>query len=300
MHKQVTRIKTLSRFNEWIALLRWNKPSGRLILLIPAGWSLWMSPSAPPTTQIVILIIAGGLLVSAAGCITNDLWDKKIDGQVSRTLNRPLAKGSIESSSAFILLLLCLILSLFVVINLPGYSRGLSLRLAMLALPLIVLYPSAKRWFPLPQALLAFCWGFAVLIPWGASEGNLNGGLPLLGTWLATIFWTFGFDTVYAMADKEDDQKIGLKSSAVLLGDRIELVVVITYALASIFLGLSAYLSGISLIFWPVWLIGSAGMQLEGNKLRKKINNNSFYGTHFKNQVKLGALLLLGLVLGRV
>ena len=97
--------------------------------------------------------------------------------------------------------------------TLPENGRQLSILLAFFALPLIIIYPSAKRWFKYPQFILSLCWGFAVLIPWAASEGNIN-SIVLLFCWLATIFWTFGFDTVYALADKKYDVEIGINSSA--------------------------------------------------------------------------------------
>ena len=156
----------------WVELLRWNKPTGRLILLIPAGWALWLAPSAPPAITLLIQILLGGVAVSGAGCIANDLWDRRIDSQVERTRKRPLARGLISVRTAVLLMIGFLILSLLVVISLPSDRLSICLMLAIAALPPILLYPSAKRWFPLPQAVLALCWGFAVLIPWAASEGR--------------------------------------------------------------------------------------------------------------------------------
>ena len=165
----------------WVALLRWNKPSGRLILLIPAGWSLWLTPDAPPSLALVFMIVLGGLAVSGAGCIANDLWDRRIDRNVERTKLRPLAQGSLSVAQAVVALIVLLIISLGVVLNLPDSVRDLCFLLACLALPPILIYPSAKRWFAYPQAVLALCWGFAVLIPWAAQTGDLNGGWPLAG-----------------------------------------------------------------------------------------------------------------------
>lgn len=139
----------------WIELLRWNKPSGRLILLIPAGWSLWLTPSAPPSASLVGLILVGGLAVSGAGCIANDLWDQRFDRQVERTQARPLARGALQRPQALSLLIVLLLISLGVVLSLSEESRGLCLSLALAALPPILLYPSAKRWFAFPQAILA-------------------------------------------------------------------------------------------------------------------------------------------------
>ena len=202
----------------YFQLLRWNKPSGRLILLIPAGWSLWLTPEAPPSLIVLGIIILGGLFVSGAGCIANDIWDRKFDKQVMRTKERPLANGKVSLKAAWILLILMLFFSLFIVLSIPQESRNLCLLLSSLSLPFILLYPSAKRWFQYPQLILSICWGFSVLIPWAASESSLAGGVTLVFCWLATILWTFGFDTVYAMADESEDKEIGLNSSAISLG----------------------------------------------------------------------------------
>ncbi len=285
---------------QWLELLRWHKPSGRLILLIPAGWSLWLTPNAPPKAELISLIAIGGLMVSGAGCIANDLWDRRIDRQVERTRQRPLAKGSIRIPTAVGLLLLLLLLSLLVVVSLPTASRGLCLGLAVLALPPILLYPSAKRWFAYPQAVLALCWGFAVLIPWAASQANLSGGWPLIGCWLATLMWTFGFDTVYAMADRRDDANLALKSSALSLGSNALKTVALSYALACTVLATAAVSAGVSWTFWPFWLIASIGMQKETWALRGSNQPMTTYGQHFQHQVLLGAMLLIGLILGRI
>ncbi len=283
-----------------VELLRWNKPSGRLILLIPAGWSLWLTPSAPPSTKLFTLIIAGGVLVSGAGCVANDLWDRKIDKHVNRTKNRPLAIDSSKIASAFFLLFITLSLSLLVVFFLPQTSRLITLKLAILSLPAILLYPSTKRWFALPQAVLAFCWGFAVLIPWAASEASLQGGWPLIGCWLSTLTWTFGFDTVYALADKNDDKRLGINSSAIFLGENVLKVISLSYLFTNIFIGLSAFFAGVNWIFWPFLFLTAYGMQRETLVLKKYFDTPSIYGKHFKNQVWLGGLLLMGLILSRI
>lgn len=297
--KAVKGSPLLKTFLNCIELFRWNKPSGRLILLIPAGWSLWLTPNAPPEVRLLGLIAIGGLAISGGGCIANDLWDRRLDSKVERTKNRPLAKGSIQVSTAFCLLVLMLFVSLFVVMSLPESNRIISLVLSIIALPTILLYPSAKRWFLYPQALLAFCWGFAVLIPWAASEGSLQGGWPLLGSWLATITWSFGFDTVYAMADKRDDNLLGLQSSALNLGENVLVIVSISYALTCIFLGLAAFNAGVGWLFWPALIISAIGMQKETLVLKKSHLPISSYGRHFQNQVWLGGLILFGLILAR-
>jgi 4-hydroxybenzoate polyprenyltransferase len=290
---------TLAPLKAWLALLRWDKPSGRLILLIPAGWSLWLQPDSPPAAVLVGWIVLGGLAVSGAGCVANDLWDRKIDPQVERTRQRPLASGQLGVSSALALLALCLLAALAVVVwGLPANGRSLSLLLAVAALPPVLLYPSAKRWFAYPQAVLAMCWGFAVLIPWAAAQGNLAGGFSLAATWLATLLWTFGFDTVYAMADRPDDAALGIRSSALSLGDRAAPAVACCYGAAALLLALAAGWRGVGPLFWPLWAVAAAGMLREAWLLRRPDLPRSSYGLHFRHQVLLGALLLLGLILG--
>ena len=291
--------QALSALSNWFQLLRWNKPSGRLILLIPAGWSLWLTPNRPPDLALFLLIVVGGLSVSAAGCIANDLWDQGFDRQVERTKGRPLARGGLPISVAVASLLALLVVSLLVVLALPNESRNLCLLLAFLALPPILLYPSAKRWFPFPQAVLALCWGFAVLIPWAAAETQLTTSSPLLLCWIATLSWTFGFDTVYAMADRVDDRKLGLRSSALTLGAAAVPVVTVCYAITVLALAAAAFSAQMGALFWPLWAVASAGMLWEPRKLDRLAQQPmSVYGKHFKHQVWLGSLMLLALTLG--
>ena len=290
-----------SLLRAWLGLLRWDKPSGRLILLIPAGWSLFLEGQAPPSLHLLAAIVIGGLAVSGAGCVANDLWDRRIDPQVERTRQRPLASGQIGVPGAVVLLLFCLIAALAVVLwGLPEANRTLCLQLAIAALPPVLLYPSAKRWFAYPQAVLALCWGFAVLIPWAASRGSLQGGWPLLCLWLATLLWTFGFDTVYAMSDREDDRLVGVRSSALSLGEQAPLAVALCYASAGVLLAIASGLQGVQPVFWLIWLVVVLGQLKEALALRQPQLPRSAYGRHFKHQVLLGALLLLGLAIGRI
>jgi 4-hydroxybenzoate polyprenyltransferase len=284
----------------YFQLLRWNKPSGRLILLIPAGWSLWLTPSAPPSLLVLGIIILGGLFVSGVGCIANDIWDRKFDKKVIRTKDRPLANGKVSLKAALVLMFLMLFFSLFIVLSIPQESRNLCLLLASLSLPFIILYPSAKRWFKYPQLILSICWGFSVLIPWAASESSLAGGLTLVFCWLATVFWTFGFDTVYAMADENDDKVIGLNSSAISLGEKSMKTVSFCYVLTCLFLALAAFNANLGLIFWPFWLITTLGMQREVYLLNSRSKGIKTSSLHFSNQVRLSSLLLLGIIFSKI
>ena len=284
------------KLNIIFELLRWNKPTGRLILLIPAGWSLYLTPASNPSFYMLLKIMIGGLLVSGLGCVANDIWDKKIDQKVLRTRNRPLAANKISPKLAYLILTFLILCSFFLTLSMPENGRLLSISLAFFALPLILIYPSAKRWFKYPQVILSLCWGFAVLIPWAAIEGNIK-SIVLLFCWLATIFWTFGFDTVYALADKKYDLEIGVNSSAVNLASNTKITIQICYFLTSAFLAICALINQLNLIFWPIWLITAFLMQKdilkifpESKQSIKRISN------HFKNQSIYGGLILLGLI----
>ena len=271
-----------------------------MILLIPAGWALWLSPSAPPSLLLVLQIVVGGLAVSGAGCIANDLWDRRIDAQVERTTQRPLARGAIHPGSATVLLVVLLIVSLAVVLSLPPASLAICVALAVLALPPILLYPSAKRWFAFPQLVLAICWGFAVLIPWAASEASLEASGPLLCCWLATVVWTFGFDTVYAMADRRDDAALGLRSSALSLGASVVPAVRVSYGLSCGLIAIASHLAGVGMAFWPIWAVVTLLMQRSCQGLSNSSAGIPVFGRHFLQQAQLGALMLLALILGQV
>ena len=294
----MARIPAVSTIADLLRLIRWHKPSGRLILLIPAGWALWLNPSAPPPPALVALMLVGGLAVSAAGCVANDLWDRRIDPLVERTRDRPLAAGRVNVPAAVALLVGCLLVALATVLLIPHPRRDQVLALALAALPPVLLYASAKRWFALPQLVLALCWGFAVLIPWAAGSGSLSGGWPLRLTWLATVVWTFGFDTVYAMSDREDDRALGVRSSALTLGPRAPEVVAACYGITCLALAGAAQLRGIAVAaFWVPWLVATAGMLREAALLRRPDLPRSFYGRHFARQVWLGGLLLWATIL---
>jgi 4-hydroxybenzoate polyprenyltransferase len=297
------------RVRAWVELLRWHKPSGRLILLIPAGWSLWLTPEAPPSAALLAQLVLGGLAVSGAGCVANDLWDRHIDPRVERTRTRPIAEGRIGVAEALVVLVLALLVALLVVLTLPEPGRRTCLLLALATLPPVLLYPSAKRWFAFPQAVLALCWGFAVLIPWAAATGGLKGGWPLLFVWLATLTWTFGFDTVYAMSDREDDKKLGIRSSALSLGRLAPRVVGGCYGLTLLALALAATVQGVNDAFWIGWGVAAGGIAREIHRLLRAEAaalaggasvSRGFYGQQFAGQVRLGGLLLLALVLGRI
>ncbi len=290
----MTTPEQISREPTWltiIRLLRWDKPAGRLILMIPALWAVFLASGGKPPLTLVGVIVLGTLATSAAGCVINDLWDRNIDPLVERTRNRPLAARSLSIQVGIVIALI----SLCCAAVLATYLNPLSFWLCVAAVPVIVCYPLAKRVFPVPQLVLSLAWGFAVLISWSAVVENLD-----LGTWLlwgATVFWTLGFDTVYAMSDREDDQKIGVNSSARFFGDysadAVGLFLAIT---AGLFACLAVYMQ-LKPGFWLTWAIAVIGWVGQYINLRQPAPTKAIYSKIFSQNVWLGFLLLLGIEL---
>ncbi|BAQ61184.1 4-hydroxybenzoate polyprenyltransferase [Geminocystis sp. NIES-3708] len=285
-------INTPSITQNIIKLLRWDKPAGRLILMIPALWAVFFASMGKPPWILVAIIIFGSLATSAAGCVINDLWDRNIDNQVERTKNRPLASRALSIKVGIIVF----IISLTCAAGLAFYLNSLSFWLCVASVPFIICYPLAKRVFPIPQLVLSIAWGFAVLISWSAVTGNLTFNTWVL--WGATITWTMGFDTVYAMADKPDDLKIGINSSAIFFGDLAGEAVGLFFALTA---GLFAYLgsfNGLNYFFglsWAIAVILWAGQYIELRQSNQEFVN---YGQIFNQNVWIGFILLLGIIFG--
>ncbi len=275
-----------------IKLLRWDKPAGRLILMIPALWAVFLAAEGTPPIPLVGVIILGTLATSATGCVINDLWDRNIDPQVERTRDRPLASRALSITTGIIIAFIALLSAAV----LAFYLNSLSFWLCVAAVPVIIAYPLAKRVFPIPQLVLSIAWGFAVLISWSAVTANLNTPTWLL--WGATVFWTLGFDTVYAMSDREDDLKIGVNSSAIFFGNYASLAVGIFFALTT---GLLAYLGvvmNLSIGFWIALVIAIIAWIWQYNRLIQEEIPKEVYGNIFRQNVWIGFILLAGMILG--
>lgn len=279
----------------WLAivrLLRWDKPAGRLILMIPALWAVVLAAQGTPPLLLVGLIILGSLATSAAGCVVNDLWDRDIDPQVNRTRSRPLASRALSVRTGLGVALVAFVCAC----GLALYLNPFTFALCVAAVPVIVLYPLAKRVFPIPQLVLSIAWGFAVLISWSAVTASLQPETWLL--WGATVLWTLGFDTVYAMADREDDERIGVNSSARFFGQYAALAVGLCFAgTAGLLIGLG-WLMNLGIGFWVAWLVAVGGWAWQFFQLRPPSPEPMIYGQIFRQNVWLGFVLLIGMELG--
>jgi 4-hydroxybenzoate polyprenyltransferase len=284
-------------------LLRWHKPAGRLILMIPALWGLFLGAhsveagSLPPFSLVVVIVV-GSLATSAAGCVINDLWDRNIDPNVERTRDRPLASRRLTVRTGIGVALISFACAAGLAVYLLKTSNALTFWLCVLAVPVILLYPLAKRVFPVPQLVLSIAWGFTVLISWTAVSQSLNPSIWLL--WGATVLWTLGFDTVYAMSDRDDDRKLKINSSALFFGDRTADAVGIFFAGTALLLGLVGLSLQLSIWFWLAWLVAIAGWIWHYVELWPRSPHKSVYGRIFGQNVWLGLILWVGMVLGSI
>jgi len=196
--------------NAYIRLMRLNKPIGTYLLLWPTYWALFLSAKGWPDIDLLIIFTLGVLVMRSAGCVINDYADRNIDQNIARTKDRPLITGEVSPKSALRLFVFLLIIAFGLVL----LTNALTIKLSLIALALATLYPFTKRWTHLPQVVLGVAFGMSVPMSFSAQTGSI----PLSAGWifLATIVWTLIYDTFYAMADRDEDIKIGVKSTAIL------------------------------------------------------------------------------------
>ncbi|MEM6592472.1 MAG: 4-hydroxybenzoate octaprenyltransferase, partial [Cyanobacteria bacterium P01_C01_bin.73] len=232
-------------------LLRWDKPTGRLILMIPALWAVFLAGRGTPPALLVGVIVVGSLVTSAGGCVVNDLWDRNIDPKVKRTQNRPLATRALSVRVGLIVAAIAFLCAY----GLSLFLNPLSFWLCAAAVPVMVLYPLAKRVFPVPQLVLAIAWGFAVLISWSAVTASLEPSTWLL--WGATVAWTLGFDTIYAIPDRDYDRQLGVNSSALFFGRYTPFAIGVFYGLTAVLLAGLGRAMGLNPVYWVTLAIAT-------------------------------------------
>jgi len=201
-----------TRLTLYERLMRLDKPIGTLLLLWPTLWALWLASDGKPAGLIVWIFVLGTLLMRSAGCVINDLADWRFDAEVKRTRDRPLATGAVRRSEAYALATVLTLVAFALVLAL----NRLTVLLSFLALGLAATYPLTKRFLAMPQAYLGVAFGFGIPMGYAAVLGTI----PPEGWWLllANIFWAIAYDTEYAMVDRDDDVRIGIKTAAITLG----------------------------------------------------------------------------------
>jgi 4-hydroxybenzoate polyprenyltransferase len=262
--------------------------------MVPALWAVFLAANGIPPIPLVGVIILGTLATSGAGCVINDLWDRDIDPQVERTRDRPLASRALSLQVGIIVTLVAISCAGVLALYLNSYTFWL----CVAAVPVIIFYPSAKRVFPIPQLVLSIAWGFAVLISWSAVTANLQPATWIL--WGATVLWTLGFDTVYAMSDREDDKRIGINSSAIFFGDYAAEAVGIFFVGTA---GLLAWLGVVMQLHPGFWLglgIAIALWAWQYTRLRQPDLPRPAYGEIFRQNVWIGFIILAGMISGSI
>ena len=223
-------LKSLNRFNprawDFIQLTRMDKPIGIYLLLWPTLWALWVAAKGVPSVGNLLIFVLGVVLTRAAGCVINDFADRKVDGHVKRTEQRPMASGKISSKEALVFFALLMGISFLLVLC----TNAPTIWLSFGALALAATYPFMKRYTYYPQVVLgaAFSWGIPMAFT--AETGSLPAAAWLL--YIANLLWTVAYDTYYAMTDREDDLKIGVKSTAILFGDADRVIILSLQGLA--------------------------------------------------------------------
>jgi 4-hydroxybenzoate polyprenyltransferase len=203
----------MERLRQYALLMRLDRPIGSLLLLWPALWALWLAGEGHPRPLVVVVFVAGVVLMRSAGCVINDYADRHVDPHVARTRQRPLAAGRVTSREALTLFVVLCLLAFALVLLMNRLTVMLSVGAAVLA----IIYPFMKRYTHLPQVVLGMAFGWAVPMAFAAQTGRVPPVAWLL--FIATVLWDTAYDTMYAMVDRPDDLRIGVKSTAILFGE---------------------------------------------------------------------------------
>lgn len=275
------------RWRDYALLLRLDKPIGILLLLWPTLWGLWLAAEGVPPWHVLVVFVLGVVLMRSAGCAINDAADRDFDGFVERTKNRPVTSGRVSRREAVLLAMLLALIALLITSPLGWDVILMSIPAAFLA----GTYPFMKRFFPMPQAYLGIAFGFGIPMAFVAIQGEVPMHAWLV--FLANVMWTIAYDTEYAMVDKPDDLKIGMKTSAITLGRFDVFGVMCFYALALGSWALVAWEMAFSLVFWAAWLLACALVFYHYTLIRGRDRQKCFKAFLHNNWV--GAVLFAGL-----
>ena len=277
------------RFTLYKRLMRLDKPIGILLLLWPTLWALWLSSNGSPNWIILWIFILGTVLMRSAGCVINDFADRDFDPHVERTKNRPLAAGLVSKKEALVLFAVLVLLSFLLILRL----NTLTLQLSVAAVFLAASYPFTKRFFAIPQAYLGIAFGFGIPMGFAAQTGSVP---PVAWAMLAAnVFWAIAYDTEYAMVDRDDDLRIGIKTSAITFGKYDILAVMLSYAATLVILAGVGFQLGLGWAY-HAGLAGAAGIAayhytLIRNREREKCFKAFLHNNWFGAVVFSGILL---------
>ncbi len=293
-HTDIKREGWISRLpDKWqlyAILMRLDRPIGWWLLLLPSLWGIALAVDNPLNFKmdhlyLMILFFIGAILMRGAGCIINDLWDRDLDKRVVRTQFRPIASGEISIRKAIICLSILLMFSFLILIQLPI----ITIFLGLFAVVLIITYPLMKRIIWWPQAFLGVTFNFGVLMGFSAVSQSLS--IQAFALYIAAIFWTLGYDTIYALQDKEDDALVGIKSTARLFGKNVKKAVQVFYIISFMFLMTTLFLTQAS--WWAYLLMLLTVFYFARQVQDIDINNPQIALDIFKSNRDLGILIFL-------
>jgi len=279
--------KLPKKYHKWIRLGRFDRPIGSWLLLLPCLWTLPIFlNSITDILEIYFIFIIGAFSMRAAGCIINDLWDKDIDKKISRTRHRPIASGEVSTKEGFGFLMMLLTISLLCLLNLNKFTW----LIALSSLPLIVLYPLAKRVTKWPQFVLGITFSWGVPTAWAATNTDFNTGILFL--YLGTVFWVIGYDTIYGYQDKFEDKIFNIKNTAITTENYYASFIMFFYLISI----LNFLLAGIILKIHLGWYIGLFFMLIhfiyQIQKI-KMINRDNALKLFYSNKIP-GLFLTIG------
>ena len=267
------------KFKQYLLLIRLNRPIGIFLLLWPTLWGLWIASEGFPNTKILVVFLFGVFLMRSAGCILNDIIDKDFDKFVARTQNRPLASDKLSSIEAFIVAISLIFIAFLLVLT----TNTLTVQLSFVAIILAGTYPFLKRHTYLPQFFLGLTFGWSIPMAFAATTNSIPKIAWLL--LIANILWAVVYDTIYAMIDREDDLKIGIKSTAILFDDADRFIIGLIQSLVLIALIVIGQQASLNTIYYFSLIIGGClflyQLHLIRNRDPKKcmqafLNNNWF------------------------
>ena len=279
----------VSKTTAYLQLIRFDKPIGTLLLLWPTLWALWIANEGPPSWPLLVVFCLGTFLMRSAGCAINDFADRAIDGAVERTRNRPLVTGVVTPAEAQILALVLAFLAFSLVLM----TNTLTIMLSFAAVLLAATYPYMKRHTHLPQLALgaAFSWG--IPMAFSASVNALPPALWLI--YIANLLWTVAYDTQYAMVDRDHDLKIGVKSTAILFGERDIVMIGILQFMSLAALVLVGQRFALGMFYWAGLLLAAALLVYQQWLIRERKPEACFKAFLHNNYV--GMVVFLGVIL---
>jgi len=283
---QQNRIKKLEAYKR---LMRMDKPIGTFLLLWPTLWALWLASAGHPDWTVVAIFTLGTFLMRSAGCVMNDIADRNFDGHVQRTHLRPLVSGEVSVKEALTLAAGLSLLAFGLVLTL----NGLTILLSLPALLLAITYPYTKRFFAFPQAYLGIAFGFGIPMAFAAVQSAVPSEAWLM--LLANVCWSLAYDTEYAMVDRKDDLRIGIRSTAITFG-RLDVAWIMGFYM--LMLALMGYVGHVLNVAWPYYfgLMSALGVVFYHYQLIKNREEAKCFKAFLHNNW-LGAILFFGILI---